>query len=518
MLIASLLMWREIEAVASTVKHSRTAQATLESHRELYAATSAHLIALSNYDENGNLTNDISSSALVLKRTQDRVRSAIQKEVDVLVGYDDEEAEEERGELVNLDKMIALTNQRIAEAKSLAKEYAQNPKGRDHTKAQIGLRNGLGSELGDMFSANMANEERETNEAIEESLEELENLVILGGIFLIGILVVLFISGYLLQQMVLKPVQTLHVAVHNAAVGGKFSSVGVSNLVEFAALQFEFRLMLDEVKAHREHFMRDKAELESLVSVRTDELRKLNEKLMAADSARTRFLSDISHELRTPLTLIRGEAEIGLRGVKADIDSLRAALRRVKEISDQMATLVDDLLFMSRFQDAGLRLDMGEYNLTQLLQQAASDSITPAQRRGVELQLVPPTEVLVAACDRTRIRQVLLILLDNATRYAERNGVVEVSLRGEGRTAIFQVSNDGPGINAADLPHVFERYFRGESARQRDQSGIGIGLSIAKVIVEAHQGSITADSIPGERTTFTVKIPITGIMNANTRH
>ncbi|NJR71976.1 MAG: HAMP domain-containing histidine kinase [Gammaproteobacteria bacterium] len=276
--------------------------------------------------------------------------------------------------------------------------------------------------------------------------------------------------------------------------------------------------MLDEVKAHRDHFVRDKSELESLVNVRTNELRKLNDKLMAADSARTRFLSDISHELRTPLTLIRGEAEIGLRSTKADTDSLRAALRRVKEISDQMATLVDDLLFMSRFQDANLRLDLGEYNLTPLLQQSVSDSSTPAQRRGVKLQLTPSSDVLVAACDRTRIRQVLLILLDNAIRYSERDGIVDVILRAEDRTAIIEICNDGPGISGADLPHVFERYFRGESARQRDQSGIGIGLSIAKVIIDAHQGSIVAESIPNEQTRFIVKIPLTGIMNAPTRH
>ncbi|NJR71974.1 MAG: hypothetical protein HC782_02310 [Gammaproteobacteria bacterium] len=125
---ASIFMWREIESVASSVMHSRTAQATLEAHRELYAATLAHLNAVSSQDSKGNPLNDTSSSELVLTRAQERVRVAINKEVDILAGFDDKEAEEERGELVTLDKLIAMTKIRINEIKAQAVLHAAGQK------------------------------------------------------------------------------------------------------------------------------------------------------------------------------------------------------------------------------------------------------------------------------------------------------------------------------------------------------------------------------------------------------
>jgi two-component system, OmpR family, sensor kinase len=513
----SWLMWQSLGQVKSAVAHSLEAQKTLELYRELNTATKEYLDTIIDTRTMGTAARGLDGAQLLLKNAQSRVKQSIENEVGILEDHDKDEVEDEARERAQLDRVVVLTDTAAETIKSIIDKNAKfADRGRDAGTAA--LRVAMSGELGKVMTDLMKHEQVETSEAIETADEQLATLTKRGMIYLAGLVVVFFVGAFFLQRVIVRPINHLHAAVHAAAKGDVYTTISFSRLVEYSALQFEFRMMLDEVRAHRERFTRDNAELELVVLARTNELSAANEKLTAADRARTRFLSDISHELRTPLTLIRGEADIGLRMTQADSADLRGALRRVKEISDQMAVLVDDLLFMSRFQDAGLRLDMGEYNLTQLMQQAVSDSLTQAQRRGVRLELVPSNEVLVAACDRARIRQALLILLDNATRYAAQNGEVEVSLSREEKFAVFKVVNDGPGINPADLPHVFERYFRGEAARLRDKSGVGIGLSIAKVIVEAHQGSITAESIPGERTTFFIKIPITGIMNATTRH
>ena len=244
----------------------------------------------------------------------------------------------------------------------------------------------------------------------------------------------------------------------------------------------------------------------------TRELRRLyatehdySDKLAEVSRAKTNFLADVSHELRTPLTVLRGNAELGIKVKQGELREW--AFGEILRESDRMTTMVEDLLFLARSDSAAVPLEKTTVTVERFLGEVAVRASALAQERGAE----PEVEISGSGrleADQRRLEQVVLILVDNAAKYGPRGGRIRLSARTEAGELCLAVADQGPGIPEKDLPRIFERFYRLDKARSRKMGGSGLGLPIAKTIVEAHGGRLEAASRIGEGTTMTLRVPL----------
>lgn len=224
----------------------------------------------------------------------------------------------------------------------------------------------------------------------------------------------------------------------------------------------------------------------------------------AALAHERRFIADASHELRTPLTSILGYARMlmnwGLRDAATAEESVAAIARE----ASRMSLLVDGLLSLAH-GDERAPLDLRHADLAAIVADAV-DAARLAASDKLTLVYQPPAGQVVALLDINRIRQLVGILLDNAVKYTEPGGQVAIAVRARDSWAELEVADTGIGIPAADLPHIFERFYRVEAARST--GGNGLGLAIALQVAEAHQGSLDVESDPGHGSRFTFRVPL----------
>jgi heavy metal sensor kinase len=218
-----------------------------------------------------------------------------------------------------------------------------------------------------------------------------------------------------------------------------------------------------------------------------------------------RFTADASHELRTPLTAIRTEAEVALAR-PLDPADCQQLLGSILEECDRLTRLSDQLLALAREDARAARREHEPLDLAALVRGVADTMHPLAEARGLRLRAEADGPVEVHG-DGERLREVFYNLLDNAIKYTPEGGEVEVRCGRAGRGAAVTVRDTGLGIPPEHLPRVFDRFYRVDKARSREQGGTGLGLSIARSIVTAHGGTITLDSTPGRGTTCTVTLP-----------
>ena len=226
---------------------------------------------------------------------------------------------------------------------------------------------------------------------------------------------------------------------------------------------------------------------------------QMTERLQANETQRRALLADVAHELRTPLSVIRGNVEGMLDGVyPAD----EAHLGPVLEETAVMARLLDDLQILSTAEAGVLRLHRERLDPVALAQDTTAAFRTRADRAGVGLACRAAAPVPEVDVDPVRIGEVLANLLTNAIRHTPQGGSVEVVVGPAPGGVAFAVSDTGPGIDARELPHVFDRF-----VKSADSGGAGLGLAIARSLVQAHGGQITAESAPGQGTTMRFVLP-----------
>ncbi|HEY9086174.1 MAG TPA: ATP-binding protein [Candidatus Tyrphobacter sp.] len=227
--------------------------------------------------------------------------------------------------------------------------------------------------------------------------------------------------------------------------------------------------------------------------------------LARSERASREFLSNVSHELRTPLSSIK----LMLETVTASSDDearelfLPQALTQV----DRLVSLVGRLLEQARTESGQLRLDLADVDLESVARPIVASFDPQAARKGVDLQLQTRRPVRVEA-DAVRISQVLVNLIDNALRHTREGGIIVIELDAQANEAVIRVRDTGEGIPYRDLPHIFERFYVADRSRTRESGGAGLGLAIVKGIVDAHGGSISAESTLGSGTAVTIRLPI----------
>ncbi|NUP24519.1 MAG: HAMP domain-containing histidine kinase [Streptomyces sp.] len=215
------------------------------------------------------------------------------------------------------------------------------------------------------------------------------------------------------------------------------------------------------------------------------------------------FVADASHELRTPLASIRGYAELTRRGREDVGPDTKHALGRIESEAGRMTLLVEDLLLLARL-DAGRPLQFEQTDLIPLVVDTISDARAAGMDHNWRLDL--PDEPALVSADAARLQQVLVNLLGNARNHTPPGTTVTARVQRRGPWLCVDVEDNGQGIPADLLPHVFERFARGDSARSRATGSTGLGLAIVQAVATAHGGAVTVDSVPG-RTVFTVHLP-----------
>ena len=303
------------------------------------------------------------------------------------------------------------------------------------------------------------------------SMDQFQWVLPLGGIFLALIITLFVLAGTNLRRMSM-PLDDLLAASNRLADGDYATRVEESGPPEVRSLTRAFNSMA--------------------------------ERLQVNDQQRRAMLADVSHELRTPLTVIQGNLEGVLDGLyPAD----EARLKSILEETQILSRLIDDLRTLALAESGALQLRLESTDLANLVREMVGAFRSQADEGGVKMELSLPESDLSLELDPERIRQVLTNLIANALRYSPRGGSIRIGLtesgQGPGRGALLSVEDSGPGIAAADLPHVFERFYKSADSR-----GMGLGLSIAKYIVEAHGGEIKAESSPGRGTKISFSLPI----------
>ena len=228
------------------------------------------------------------------------------------------------------------------------------------------------------------------------------------------------------------------------------------------------------------------------------------------------FVADASHELRTPLALIRGNAEALERAldghpmgtVVATAPEQHAMAGEIVGETTFLARLVDDMLLLAGSDAGQFALDCEVFDLADLAVATVAAMRPQAARQSLTLVCAAPDEATVLVRgDAVRLRQLLLILLDNAIKYTPTGGVT-VAVYAADKNAVLTVQDTGPGIPMDSLPHLFERFYRVDKARSREQGGAGLGLAIAREIAAQHGGTVTASNVPGGGARFTVRVPL----------
>jgi len=308
----------------------------------------------------------------------------------------------------------------------------------------------------------------------------------LFAITALGALLVTFIVSAYLAARFTRPLRRLGEATRRLGSGdltGRVSAAELeSSYSEVAELARQFNVMADRLE-------------ESIELIRRDRDRSRD------------LLADVSHELRTPLAAIGMNVEL-LQGRAGDDPATRAEfLETSRQQLDRMDWLAQNLLELSKLESGLLRLDLRPEDLRSTVESAFEQAGPAAKRRGVEFELRLPSSPVRIRHDPQRIGQVVANLVGNAIKFTPRGGQVTVALEAVREGARLQVHDTGVGIDATEIPHIFERFYRGSRANEARGSGSGLGLAIVKSILDMHAGRISVESRVGVGSTFTVTLP-----------
>ena len=241
---------------------------------------------------------------------------------------------------------------------------------------------------------------------------------------------------------------------------------------------------------------------------------RMSGELADLERLRRDLVANVSHELKTPISALRAHLENLLDGVeRPDPETLQVMLAQ----SERLGRLVDQLLELARLESGEVPLRLERVPLRSLVSQVLSEIAVGRPEQAVTVEEHVPDDLPLVQADPERVHQVLFNLLDNAMRFTPRGGRVRVTASRHDGAVEVSVADTGPGISPEHLPRLFERFYRIDTARSRNEGGTGIGLAIARWVVEAHGGRIWAESEPGKGAVFTFELPLASAREPETR-
>lgn len=491
-LSASYEQLRNIDLIATEANH--------------YIEQIAELIILGPQDA------DIYHARRVLREHLALQRTLVSNELDWL--EDQEERAGEAMELTLIDQIEAVLSELDQIYAQLATEVAAGQRDVADALYRDEVENRLDDELGRLIA-----------QALEREMREVENILAISArlsqqsVWLaIGVILIVTALGagnvVMLNRTVLRPVTALAEAADAVGRGDLTHIVGKGSADELGNLAQRLNRTTSQIREQRDALHRTNEDLEAQVAERTaellarsEELEAVNARLREIDANRAQFFADISHELRTPLTVLRGQAEVALRRRDADPEPLRETLEVIVRKAGQMGRLVEDMLFLARSEHDSVQVEMQPVVLQEVVADALLDTRTLARSKGIVLAPQQPINPVSVRGDADRLRQAVVIALDNAIKFAPKASAVAITLEaGDGR-GIIRVRDQGPGFSGDDADRAFARFYSGNGTRDRTGRGAGLGLAIAKWIVERHAGEVRIESAPGDGASVIFDLP-----------
>lgn len=481
------------------LKQSTVAQSLLVEHQQLSSISYRLFKQLTDeliFGENANQANVRKKQDLIKKSIDNIKRLEVQQREALGV-------ESTIGTLEDTDELAALIDEIIIEFKLVI----QSRNG-IAIEQQQGLRNLLEDTIDNQFreSINAAvSRQSRTVAAINARIDTLNTAIVWFTLGL-GILSLPLITYgcYWLFNQLYQPLILIQKATNAIASGEYQQPISEKLDDEFEELAASINQLAKRLQEHELNEATSRKELEYEVEQRTRELTQANLQLTKVDSRRRQFIADVSHELRTPLTIIRGEAQVTLRFKSASEEDYKETLSSILEQAVNLSHLVDDLLLLTRAEMNQLHLQMASVIIGPLVVVELAKWQRLCKDRSIVLTTTEQDSATELRIDKPRIQQALSILLDNATKYSAAGRPIELSIINHHTTLEISVKDLGEGISAAEIENIFERFVR----FSKHHEGIGLGLPIAKAIVDAHGGHINVESVQGEGSTFAILLPI----------
>jgi two-component system OmpR family sensor kinase len=312
---------------------------------------------------------------------------------------------------------------------------------------------------------------------LTETEEAVSRLRLALGIAAVAIVAVLLLTGWWMIRLGLRPIARITATADAITTGDHDQRVALGDpRTEAGRLARAFNVMLDE---------RD-----------------------AADARLRQFLADAAHELRTPLTSIRGYLDLQAQGGLRSPEGREEAVRRMRAESRRMAELVEDLLLLANL-DQAVPLARDPVDLADVLRDAGADALAVQPGRPVSVDVPDGTDELTIVGDERHLREVVAELVHNALVHTPADAALLLRGVRAGTTIGVTIADTGPGLAPGDATRIFDRFYRGDPSRARPSGGSGLGLSITRAIIEAHQGTISVASTPGCGCTFQIHLPPT---------
>lgn len=368
------------------------------------------------------------------------------------------------------------------------------------------LNSGAAEIFDELMAETLAARTRELREANSESISLAHYITGVLPLFMLMLAGLIATIAWLFSRSLTRSVNVLHSGAQAFTNDDLNHRIPELNEQEFEELGEAFNTMARQLADQRAAMRDSNVRLEAIVEERTRALKTSNEVLELADENRRKLLADISHEFRTPLTVIRGESEIALRGKAKTRAEYQETLARIMEQADQTTRLVDDLLFIARADAGEPRLNIRPISVNSLLGTTCTDLGARAEQYEINIEQNLQDENAVVMGDAGRLKQVFSILIDNALRYSSKGDTVQVGLVRNDKQIVVTVRDTGIGLTKEESRQAFKRFFRGGKA-QGHARGTGLGLPVAKAIIEAHKGRITLEGKPGEGALATVVLP-----------
>jgi len=405
-----------------------------------------------------------------------------------------------------LSELEGLTETIISTGEVIRSSLEQNQPALAHSQWDRLKSQGSAELFNGLMSQTLILREKELKTANAQAVSLAHYITGVLPLFMLVLAGITLLVVWLFSRGLTRSVNVLHRGAQAFTSGDLNHRIPELQEKEFELLGQSFNIMARELAGHRTSMRDSQIRLEAMVEERTRALKGSNEMLEMVDENRRQLLADISHEFRTPLTVMRGEAEISLRGKVKTKAEYQDTLKLIVEQADQATRLVDDLLFIARTDAGEPLLKVRPVSVDSLLVSTCADFRARAQQGSMTIEHDVEGANVVVMGDEGRLRQVFSILIDNALRYSSEGGRISVKLERGKKDIVVTIVDTGIGLTDEEAQRAFKRFFRGREAQDHAR-GTGLGLPVAKAIVEAHQGQITLEGSPGEGAVATVVLP-----------
>lgn len=410
-------------------------------------------------------------------------------------------------------KVISLlqTNLQTLENALKTREIAQYQNDTERWRVLISLFDKFqDTDLSELLQQAIAQQKQRASITEQEALTAVKRVKLTIALISLAGVIFAIVIGYHLSKALSRPLQQLLNGTKQLQQGHFHHRISETGPAEFAELARQFNLMSGYIADFAEKEKQSQHIAEKLVQDRTAQLQHALEQLHQAEFRQKQLLADISHELRTPTTTIQGEAEISLRGHAKSSSEYQEAFTRILAATQQLSRRIDDLLMLARGEDKLLQVQLHALALPVFLQQTQQtvrQQLEPVFTVSWQVQAQEIDEYWLLL-DAEKFTSVLRIITENTKHYAKQTPHVQLLIKVSEAELTLTLIDQGIGITPEDSARLFERHYRSSEARQTRPDGLGIGLCIARAIMEAHDGAITLAANTPNGTQVTLTLPL----------